>query len=410
MQKKLMILGAGPNQLTGIKKAVKLGFNVITVDNIPDSIGHKSSHQYVNCSTVDKKGVLRAASELDIDGIVTFASDIAVSTVSYVAERLDLTGAQESVAEAMTNKIRFRVFQRENNLNHPNFAIVEQREDLDRQISNLSFPLMFKPVDTSGSRGISMVSKPDPESCSLAFEYAKGYSRSKTVCVEQYVEGTDVSGDGFLSDGRLTFAVITKKYKRDFAVTGHRIPTALSADDQNRVIAEVAKTCTALGYMDGPLDFDVRISNDHATVLELSPRLGGNGIPMIIERGTGVDLFSAAIRLSLGYKVKLPEKHEIGRSCGTIIFGSDTAGILEHLASDQEIMEAAPEIFEYHLSFKIGDEVPLFTHGGNSLGYALFDCPPQLTYSSIADRVESALHIRVRAKSSHNNQRRVIQF
>jgi biotin carboxylase len=406
MQKRLMILGAGPYQLTGIKKAVNLGYKVITVDNIPDSIGHKYSHQYVNCSTIDKEGVLKAAVELEIDGIVTFASDVAMPTLGYVAEQLGLTGPGQWGAETMANKTRFRVFQRENRLKHPNFAIVERREDLESQLSNLTPPLMFKPVDTSGSRGISMVRKPGTDSYSLAFEYAKGYSRSKTVCVEQYVEGIDVSGDGFLSDGRLTFAVITKKYKQGFVVAGHRIPAAISAADQNRVIAEVAKTCTAIGYMNGPLDFDVRISSDHLTVLELSPRLGGNGIPMLIERGTGVDLFMAAIQLSLGYKVKLPKKAEISRSCGIIIFGSDTEGMLKHLASDQEIMDAVPEIFEYHISFKIGDQVPRFTHGGNSLGYALFDCPPQLTYSSIVARIKNTLLIGVSKKSSNHNQGR----
>ncbi len=392
--------------MPGIKKAVNLGYKVITVDNIPDSIGHKYSHQYMNCSTVDMEGILKAAVELEIDGIVTFASDVAIPTLGYVAEQLGLPGPGQSVAETMANKTRFRVFQRENKLNHPNFAIAERREDLKRQISNLAPPLMFKPVDTSGSRGISIVSKPDLESCSSAFEYAKGYSRSKTVCVEQYVEGIDVSGDGFLSDGRFTFAVITKKFKRDFVVTGHTIPTDIPLDDQNRVIAEVAKTCSAIGYTDGPLDFDVRVANDDVTVLELSPRLGGNGIPMIVERGTGVDLFSAAIQLSLGYKVKLPEKAEINRSCGTIIFGSDIEGILKHLAADQEIMDAVPEIFKYHLSFKIGEKVPRFTHGGNSLGYALFDCPPQLTYSSIVARIKNTLQIGVSKKSSNHNQGR----
>jgi carbamoylphosphate synthase large subunit len=399
-----MILGAGPNQLPGIKKAVNSGFKVFSVDNIPDSIGHKHSHQYVNCSTVDKKGVLRAAEALNVDGIVTFASDVAMPTVGYVTAQLGLTGPGQSVTETMANKHRFRVFQRENRLNHPNFVTAERREDLARQISNLTPPLLFKPVDTSGSRGISMVSKPDPASCALAFEYAKGYSRSKTVCVEQYVEGSDVSGDGILSDGRFMFAAITKKYKRDLLVTGHRIPTDISTDDQYRVIAEVVKTCIAIGYMDGPLDFDVRISKDQVTVLELSPRLGGNGIPMIIERATGVDLFSAAIQLSLGYKVSLPEKVEINRSCGAIIFGSDTDGILKHIAADQEILDAVPEIFGYHLSFKIGDEVPIFTHGGNSLGYALFDCPPQETYTSIIARIKNALQIRVSNKSSNYNQ------
>ena len=159
-----MILGAGSYQLTGIKKAVDFGLTVITVDNIPDSIGHKYSHQYVNCSTIDKEGVLKAAVELEIDGIVTFASEVAISTIGYVAEQLDLTGSGQWGAETMANYARFRVFQRENRLNHPTFAIVERLEDLESQLSNLTPPWMFKPVGTSGSRGISIVSKPDPES------------------------------------------------------------------------------------------------------------------------------------------------------------------------------------------------------------------------------------------------------
>ena len=163
MQKRLMILGAGPNQLPGIKRAVNLDYKVITVDNIPDSIGHKYSQQYVNCSTIDKEGVLKAAVELEIDGIVTFASDVAIPTLGYVVEQLGLTGPGQSVAETMAYKTRFRVFQRENRLNHPNFAIVERREDLESQLSNLTPPWMFKPVGTSGSRGISMVRKPVTE-------------------------------------------------------------------------------------------------------------------------------------------------------------------------------------------------------------------------------------------------------
>ena len=400
MQKKLMILGAGPNQLPGIKTAINLGCKVITVDNNPASVGHKYALQYVNCSTVDKEGVLKAALEHQIDGIVSFASDVAVSTIGYVAEQLGLTGPGRWDAQTMTNKTRFRVFQKEKKLNSPKFAIIARREDLENQLSKLTPPLIFKPADTSGSRGISMVRKPDIPSYTLAFEYAKGYSRSGTVCAEQYVEGIDVSGDGFLSDGRFMFAVITKKYKHDFVVTGHRIPTDISAAEQNRIFSEVTKTCRAIGYMNGPLDFDVRVYRNHVTVLELSPRLGGNGIPMLIKRGTGVDLFKATILQSLKYKVKLPEKTIINRSCGSIIFGSDAEGILKHLASDQEIRGAVPEIFEYHLSFKIGDEVPRFTHGGNSLGYVLFDCPSPLTYSSIAERFERALQLDVSSNSS----------
>ena len=390
-----MILGAGPNQLPGIKKAVNLGCEVITVDNIPDSIGHNYSQHYVNCSTVDKEGVLKAAVDFGIDGIVTFASDVAIPTLGYVAEQLGLIGPGQSVAETMTNKAKFRVFQSENGLHHPKFFLANRFGEVEGQIAEFTSSLMFKPVDASGSRGVSMLNKPDLESCSLAFEYAKGYSRSKTVCVEEYVDGIDVSGDGFLADGQFVFVVITKKYKRGFVVTGHRLPTDISADDQDCIIAEVTKTCTAIGYMDGPLDFDARISNGQVTVLEMSPRLGGNGIPILIERGTGVDLFSAAILQSLGLEVKLSEEADVNRSCGAIIFGSNTEGILEYLAADRELMGAVPEIFDYHLNFKIGDEVPTFSHGGNSLGYACFDCPPQLPYNSIVSRIMNSLQIKV---------------
>jgi formate-dependent phosphoribosylglycinamide formyltransferase (GAR transformylase) len=393
-----MILGAGPYQLPGIKKAISMGFYVISVDNNPESIGHKYSTRFVNCSTVDEKGVLKAAREFNVDGIVTFASDVAVPTVGFVVDRLGLPGAGLSVSNVMTNKAKFRKFQRENKLNHPNFIIAKRLEDIKEQIERLTFPLLFKPVDTSGSRGIRLIKEADPGSYADAFDHAKMYSRSKTVCVEEYVNGIDVSGDGFLSNGRLAFAAITKKYKSGFVVTGHRLPTGLSVEEQNRVFAEVAKTCATIGYTEGPLDFDARITNDDVTILELSPRLGGNGIPMIIERAMGVDLISSAIQLCIGDGLKLPQKSKIKRSCGSLIFGSDIAGIIEHMATDQEVKDAVPEVFECLLNFKIGNGVSAFTHGGNSIGYILFDCPDRSRYSPIVKRIKGLLRIEIRSK------------
>ena len=398
--KKLMILGAGPNQLPGIKKAVDMGLYVITVDNISDSIGHKYSNRFVNCSTVDRMGVLKAATELDVDGIVSFASDVAMPAVGFVVGRLGLPGVSEYVANTMVNKANLRIFQNENKLNHPQFLLAKDMDDIRKQISGLTSPLMFKPIDTSGSRGISVVWEADPKSWAMAFERAKIHSRAKTVCVEEFVSGIDVSGDGLLLNGRLEYAVLTKKFKKGFVITGHRLPTDLSVAEQERIFVEVVKTCTAIGYKNGPLDFDVRISRDSVTIVELSPRLGGNGIPMIIEHGTGVDVFSAAIRLSLGYELKLPGKAEISRNCGSLIFGSDIGGILEFISTDQELRDAVPEIFDCYINFAIGDEVSRFTHGGNSLGFVLFDCPEYSSYSSVVEKIKEHLRIEVRGTSS----------
>jgi formate-dependent phosphoribosylglycinamide formyltransferase (GAR transformylase) len=393
-EKRLMCLGAGPSQLPLIKKAVDSGLYVITVDYLPENIGHRVSHHYVNCSTADKEGVLKAARELDIDGIITCASDVATSTAGFVADQLGLPGAGSSVAESMSSKARFRASQREHGLNCPNFLIGQRLQDIEEQIHTLSPPLMFKPVASSGSRGVSRVDEIGHNLCSAAFSFASGYSRSKAVCVEEFIEGIEVGGDGFLVDGQL-FAAITHKHKQSFVPTGHSLPTNICAADQERVLAELVRNCRSVDYAAGVLNFDVIVSDGRATVLEMSPRLGGNGIPMIIERGTGVDLIAAAIRFALGEEVELSERLKVVRSCGSWVFGSSHGGLLEGIATGEEVKSAVPEVFEYVTHYHIGDRIPEFAHSANSLGYVLFDCPPQLNYHRIVDRLKRAVQLKV---------------
>jgi len=393
--KRLMILGASSNQLPAIQKAIDLGLYVITADYLPQNVGHRFSHQYVNCSTIDQEGILQVAKELNIDGVMTMASDVATPTVGYVAEQLGLTGGSPSAANILSNKAKFRKFQQEQGFHCPEFIVGSQVEDVEEGLTALSPPLMFKPVDASGSRGISKVDKVDKKQTRAAFESAKRYSLSETVCVEEYVEGVDVSGDGFLLNGRLGFALITNKHKNGFVVTGHSVPTTLSVKDQGRVLAEVAASCKAAGYTDGPLDFDVRVSPEYVIILEMSPRLGGNGIPMIIEHATGVDLISASIFFALGETVDVSKKWEDVRSCGSWIFGSEYGGILEGIAAKQEFTSAVPEVFEYVVHYQIGELVPHFVHSAASLGYALFDCPWEIGYTKMVKKIGEALGMKV---------------
>lgn len=390
-----MILGAGLSQLSAIQRAVDMGFYVITVDYLPENIGHRFSHQFVNCSTVDKEKVLKVAIDLDIEGIVTFASDVATPTMGFVSEQLGLPGASLRVAETLSDKGRFRIFQKEHELNSPNFVKGQRLEDIEDQISSLSPPLVFKPVDTSGSRGVSRLDQIDHNNCSKFFEYARTYSRSKTVCVEEFIEGTEVGGDAFLLNGKLAFVAVTHKHMKGYVVTGHSLPTNISLGDKKRVCSEIVANCLAVGYTEGPLNFDVMVSPERAVILEMSPRLGGNGIPMIIQRGTGNDLIATSLNHSLGLNVEFGSKRESITPCGSWIFGSDYAGILEGIATNEELRASIPEVFEYITNFHIGDEVPAFVHNGNSLGYILFDFPPRGNYNEIVDRIKYSLQLKV---------------
>ncbi|NOT83800.1 MAG: ATP-grasp domain-containing protein [Methylococcaceae bacterium] len=394
-QPKLMILGASAAQLPIIFKAVALGYYVITVDNQPDNVGHQFSQQCVDCSTVDRDGVLKFAQTLAIDGIVTFASDVATVAVAYVAEQMGLPGCKTRNAQTMSNKANFRAFQQAHHLNRPNFFISERIAELATKHTTLIPPLIFKPVDTSGSRGITKVNDLNIENCAEAFAYAQSFSRSGMVSIEEFIEGVDVSGDGFLVNGELC-AIVTEKFKRGFIPTGHSLPSKLTVADQLRVSAEVAKTCQELNYRDGPLDFDVKISDKRVIVIELSPRLGGNGIPELIRRGTGFDLIDMTIQYALGKPCLLPTALTVNNPCGSWVFGSEVAGKIEFIVSEALLRAKVPELFEYVMRHQIGDTVLDFEHSGNSLGYALFDCPPD-DYQDIVERLRAAMQLRIAA-------------
>lgn len=393
-QRKLMILGASTAQLPIICKAVELGHYVITVDNQPNNIGHQFSQQCVNCSTVDQDGVLAVAQALAIDGIVTFASDVATVPVAFVAEEMGLFGCKVRNAETLSNKANFRVFQQAHQLNHPSFCISERIDLSDIHRCGLTPPLIFKPVDTSGSRGITKVDALNNDICAQAFAYAQRFSRSGLVSIEAFIAGVDVSGDGFLVDGQLC-AIVTQKYKCGFIPTGHSLPTDLSHEDQQRIFAEITKTCLALGYLNGPIDFDVKLLDECVVVIEMSPRLGGNGIPELIRRGTGIDLIEMTVQYALGSPCLLPDALVVNRCCGSWVFGSEHAGTLDFITPVDTLREHIPELFEYRFNYQIGDEVLDFEHSGNSLGYALFDCPLDADYNNMVERLRTAMQLRV---------------
>ncbi len=183
-----MILGVGPNLSPAIKKAIEMGYHVITVDCFQDNIGHKHSHQFVNFSTVDKEGVLKGARENSIDGIMTMGSDVAVPSVGYVYDMLGLPGVSEESAEKLSNKKNFREFQRKIGINQPEFVTGDNLEDIESKLSQLSPPFLFRPIDTSGSRGITTSSECEKAQYMEAFKNAKRFSRSGIVCIEEFLE------------------------------------------------------------------------------------------------------------------------------------------------------------------------------------------------------------------------------
>jgi biotin carboxylase len=375
-----------------IRKAIDRGIVVISLDNRPHNPGHALAHEWVDCSTRDCDRVLEYARLLRIDGIATMASDVGLPTLGHVAERLQLPGCPSSVARCVTNKAAFRAFQHATpGLSAPRFVSGEAFSELfPRVCARLTPPLLFKPVDSSGSRGITRVNALTERRCRAAFEAARQFSASGTVCVESHVHGRDASGDGFVIGGRLA-ATVTHKYSTGFVPLGHGLPSRFDERDLERICVEVERTCAALGYRDGPIDFDVRVAADQVTVVELSARLGGNGIPALVERTKGIDLVALNVAHALGDEVRLEGARGTSASAGSFIFGSRYQGRLCSVAAEAEIRTAVPEVFEYRLHRQVGESVVPFEHSGNSIGHVLFDLDTPAAYESTVARITRAL-------------------
>lgn len=391
----LMVLGAGVHQVPLIRKARAIGLRVITLDYLPDNVGHTMASASVNCSTTDFDGVLRAAQEMRVDGLMTFASDVATPTVAQVATRLGLPGPKLETVETMLFKDRFREHQRRHGLNSCNFVAGTTLTIVREACRALTGRVVVKPVDASGSRGISLVHAPVEALLRPAFERAQAQSRSGRVCIEEWVPGIDLSGDFFLAGGKIVAGAITQKFGDGMVPIGHLLPSNLPPDEQGLILAEVHRTCQSLGYADGPTDCDVRVAGDKVTVIEVNPRLGGNGIPQLVERCTGSDLIEMAIRFALGEQVQIAPSGPL-RRCASMVFGSPQGGTLESLTPLDQLIAAVPEVFDVSLCRVPSQRVPAFSSSPDMIGYVLFDLPAGRSYEAMTAQIRAALQIKIR--------------
>jgi formate-dependent phosphoribosylglycinamide formyltransferase (GAR transformylase) len=382
---RLMVLGAGPSQAPGILKAVAAGHDIVTVDPYPGSVGHACSQAWVRCDTRDTAGVLDAATRLRIDGICTFRSDVAIRTVHQVRAQLGLPGASPRAAAVMAHKGAFREFQSGCGLPHPDFVQGESTAGLLRAAARLRPPLWCKPVDSSGSRGVSRLVDVGPEALMRAVEHARGFSSSGRVCVEEEVPGVEVGGDAIVLDGRIAFIAVTQKYLGHGVVTGHRLPTHLPETDRKRVEAAIERAVDVLGYREGPLNFDAMVSARAVTLLEISPRNGGNGLTDLIRHGCGVDVEAATIRLALGEPAAVSPGRRAG--VGVRLLGSAEAGRIARLPGLDEWQRHCSEIVDLHCGKREGDAVQPFEHNGNAIGHVVFRCDDAAGYQRTAGEI-----------------------
>lgn len=395
--KKLMLLGGMRYLVPVIEAAHKLGVYVITCDYLPNNIAHKYSDEYCNVSILEKDKVLEKAKELKIDGILSFACDPGVVTAAYVAEKMGLpsSGPYESI-EILQNKGKFRKFLTENNFNVP---VAKQYTDIETALNDIemfNWPVIVKPTDSAGSKGVTKVVK--KSELRDAINYALKFSHSNEFIIEDFLEkiGDSSDCDSFSVDGELKFVSFSaqkfdENCENPYTPAAFTWPASISKEHQEELTNEIQRLLKLLDMKNSIYNIETReCTNGKAYIMECSPRGGGNRLAEMIRYMTGVDMITNIVKSALGMELDVIEQKELKDNWAEIILHSEKEGTFEKLWISKEI---SSNIVENDLWIETGTHVGGFSGANEAIGTMVLKFDSEIQMNNVLNNQNNYIKV-----------------
>ena len=298
---KLGIIGASYLQEPLIRTAKSMGIETPVFAWACHDVGEELADHFYPISIVEKETILQKCMEIGIDGICSIASDLASVTVNYVADRMGLTANSPECTLVSTNKHAMRECFRRHGDPSLESRCIHSVNEID--VNGLTFPVIVKPLDRSGSRGVTKVNSADGLEEAIGSAMEQGFE--KAVVVEEYARGQEYSVEYISWKGNHTFLSVTKKYTTgapNFIETAHLEPAPLEPEMLQRITGIVEHALTSLGVTYGASHSELKISPDgDIRIIEIGARMGGDLIGSdLVKLSTGVDFVKLVIEIALG--------------------------------------------------------------------------------------------------------------
>jgi len=302
MKGKIVIIGANDFQNQLILKAKSLGYETHVFAWKDGSIGERTADYFYPISIVEKEEILEKCKEIKPVGVCSIASDLATITVNYVAENLGLPCNPTANTLSCTNKYEMRKKMKEHQIKTPHFIKVSE-DSSTWNLDGMSFPMIVKPTDRSGSRGITKIFK--KEELEDAVHYSCKDSFEKMSIVEEYIEGNEYSCECISYKGKHHFLAFTKKYTTgspNFIETGHCEPSDIRAELQEEIKNNIFAALTALNIQNGASHTEFKVDeNGNFGIIEIGARMGGDCIGSdLVQISTGYDFVKMVIDVAVG--------------------------------------------------------------------------------------------------------------
>jgi biotin carboxylase len=368
VRKKLIVIGASYLQRPLVVKAKEMGIETHVFAWEEGAVVADACDYFYPISIVEKEAILQKAKEIQPDGIISIASDLAAVTVNYLAGMLGLIGNSMEVTRNTTNKYLMRSVLSQAHIRCPGFHRLDRSTDLE--VIDLNYPAIVKPVDRSGSRGVTRIS--DPSFLREAADRALEESFFNEAIVEEFIFGRqEISVEMISWLGTHHFLAITEKVTTGspyYVESQQHQPAEVSSSLRDKIIDTVSRTLTCLGLQYGASHSELLITaDDELYIVEIGARMGGDFIGSdLVRLSTGYDFIRGVIEVSLGdFK---PVEKPIRKYAG-VYYANGSPGLVTEIVDRTADF---PQIIQKEIFIQEGDQVGEVKESGDRMGYFIY--------------------------------------
>lgn len=363
-KKAVLIFGVGPLQESIIKRAKKMGLYTVGIDPCADATCKDCVDAFEVVPGQDYEGHCAVVEKYGIDAIVTAATDKPLVMMARIAEKYGFPFYSVETAQWSTDKFQMKERFELGGVPHAQGRLISKADEAEE----LVFPVIVKPRDNSGSRGVKLCR--NKEELEVSMNEALEVSKLDTVLVEEFIEGPEYSIEGLHHDGKSEVIQFTEKKTTEFPYNvelGHIQPANISKENQQIIREIVSKIGSALHFENCPSHTELKINDRGIFVIETSPRFGGDYITSTLTPlSTGVNLEDELLKISLGESINSQPKAV--QYSGVRFFSFEEGSVIKHIPNG-EFVKTWPHVVDFSFNLKEGEKVNRITSSLNRYGH-----------------------------------------
>ena len=363
-KKKLLLAGGSYADIPMILSAKKLGYHVITSGFNAHDLGHQHSDEFALEDYSNKEAMLSLAKKINISAICSSCNDFSALSSAYVAEKLNLPGHDPyETARIIHHKDLYRKFAKENNITTPQARSYSDIGTAVESIETTQYPVIVKPIDMTGGKGISVAYNIEEEKNSIEKAFLR--SKAKRIVIENYLEGSRHGFSSFIQNGKVVFCFADNEYyySNPYLVSGASTPGTITKSVEEKLIIETEIIAYKLSLKTGIFHIQFILKDGVPTIIEICRRAPGDLYVKLVEYAMGIDYPSWIVKSSAGIKIDFPKQVEYKGFFTRHCIMSDRPGRVERISYDNSIksnmienfkLGNAGDIIKDHLITKLG--------------------------------------------------------